>query len=112
MLNSVGFLITDALSKCHDVGMLHWHTFMLNVWLTVDGDKGQGSFKMGFKVVNVQKPNRQSNTVIFKCFEAVDSYLNLVIGLGNLDSLLRSIDGSKWMGKLLKVFFFGDYEFL
>ncbi len=28
------------------------------------------------------------------------------------DSLLISIDGSKWMCKLLKVFFFGDYEFL
>ncbi len=35
-----------------------------------------------------------------------------MIGLGNLYNLLRSIDGSKWMGKLLKVFCFGDYELL
>ncbi len=66
----LGFLITDTLSQCHDARMLHWHPSIPKeeIWLNIGGNKGQGSFKMGFQVVNVEKPNSQSNAVIFRCF--------------------------------------------
>lgn len=36
----------------------------------VGGDKGGGSFKMNFQIVNTLTPNAVNNMCFFSCFEA------------------------------------------
>ena len=35
------------------------------IHIKIGGDHGVGSFKMTFKVANVENPNRKDNTVVF-----------------------------------------------
>ena len=51
------------------------------IWIKLLGDKGGGSFKMCFQIINCEKANSPDNTVIFACFKAPDSYSNLKLVL-------------------------------
>ena len=35
------------------------------VWIKIGGDKGGGSFKMSFQIINVAVPNSVHNTCVF-----------------------------------------------
>ena len=41
--------------------------------MKLGGDKGGGTFKMSFQIVNVPTPNSVHNTCVFCCFAADDS---------------------------------------
>eukprot|EP00731_Ephydatia_muelleri_P019905 Em0012g730a len=47
------------------------------VWIKIGGDKGGGTFKMNFQIVNIATPNSVHNTCVFCCFAAGDSVTNL-----------------------------------
>ena len=52
------------------------------MWIKIgddEGDKGGGSFKMNFQIVNVAAPNSVHNTCVFCCYEASDTVTNLHI---------------------------------
>ena len=63
---------------------LTWHSGSLpedEIWAKLGGDKGGGTFKMNFQIVNVSHPNSPNNTCVFCVFEAPDNPANLRIAL-------------------------------
>ena len=43
------------------------------------GDKGGGTFKMVFQIVNTRTPNSPASTCVFSIFEAPDTVTNLKV---------------------------------
>ena len=60
------------------------------------GDHGQGSFKLGYQIVNVVNPNSARNTIPIVYFEAKDSSYNLELALGTFNVQLKEIAKSVW----------------
>ena len=80
-------------------GRLTWHDGVIpasEVWLKIGGDKGGGSFKMNFQIVNVPAPNSVHNTCVFCCFEAGDTVTNLHIALDRYKDQVAHLQGMKW----------------
>ena len=66
------------------------------IWLKVGGDKGGGSFKMNFQIVNVQSPNSPQNTCVFACYEASDTTTNLHVALDRFQTDVVTLNGMEW----------------
>ena len=60
------------------------------------GDHRQGSFKLGYQIVNVVNPNSARNTVPVVYFEAKDNVYNLELALGTFNVRLKEIARSAW----------------
>ena len=61
---------------------LFWHQGRIpsdEIWLKIGGDKGGGTLKMVFQIVNTKAPNSPVNTCVFCIFEAPDSVTNLKV---------------------------------
>ena len=59
-----------------------WHGDRIpqdEIWIKIGGDKGGGSFKMNYLIVN--RLPMQSTTSVFSCFEARDSVTSLHVSL-------------------------------
>lgn len=82
------------------------------IWIKLLGDKGGGSFKMCFQIMNCEKANSPDNTVIFACFKAPDSYSNLKLVLDYYVDAIDSLDSWLWQEHNIKVFISGDIAFL
>ena len=79
-------------------GTLTWHDGVIpndEVWLKFGGDKGGGSFKLSFQIVNTCHPNSLKNTVVFSCFEAPDSLANLQHVIPDLEQI-ASLQNQSW----------------
>ena len=57
----------------------------MEIHLKIGGDNGGESFKMSFKVANVENINRKDNNVVFSIFEAKD--YSVIIKLGAIKEL-------------------------
>ena len=78
---------------------LTWHNGAIppdEIWVKIGGDKGGGSFKMNFQIVNVAHPNSPANTCIFCIFMAYDSVTNLHIGLDRYSDQITDMQEMKW----------------
>ena len=78
---------------------LTWHKGAIpddEVWLKLGGDKGGGTFKMCFQILNVKSPNSPDNTCVFSLFEAPDSYNNIRIGLGRHIDDIVALQQQTW----------------
>ncbi len=77
---------------------LTWHGILPEeeVWLKIGGDKGGGSFKMNFQVVNVHHPNSPNNTCAFCVFEAPDTPANLLIALQRYREQVNQLQTKLW----------------
>ncbi len=75
-----------------------WHDGIpaTEVWLKIGGDKGGGTFKMNFQIVNLPTPNSPQNTCVFNIFEAGDSTTNLHVALERHAHDIEALDGMKW----------------
>ena len=75
-----------------------WHTGIpeTEIWLKIGGDKGGGSFKMNFQIVNVESPISPQNTCVFACFEAADTMTNLHVGLDRFKADIELLNGMQW----------------
>ena len=76
-----------------------WHGGAIpgdEVWLKLGGDKGGGSFKSCFQILNIPSPNAPENTCIFSIFEAPDTYTNIHIGLGCYIDTISELQGHTW----------------
>ena len=83
----------------HSTGRLTWHNGVIpasEIWIKLGGDKGDGTFKMNFQIVNVAAPNSVNNTCVFCCFEADDSYTNLHIALERYKEQVEHLQGMTW----------------
>ena len=79
------------------VGRLIWHNAIIpqdEIWVKIGGDKGGGSFKMNFQIVNTPTPNAIHNTCVFSCFEAGDSLTNLHISLDRYKDDVEYLQGT------------------
>ena len=90
----------------HRAGRLTWHDVIPSdeVWIKLGGDKGGGSFKMSFQIVNVPSPNSPQNTCVFCCFEADDNITNLHVALDRYQDQVAELQTIKWrlvLNKLL-----------
>ena len=79
------------------------------IYIKIGCDKGGGSMKFTFQILNVANPNSKENTVIFNLFEAPDSYTNIKTALDNNLAEINVLDGSQIAGKTCCVFLTGDY---
>ena len=80
------------------------------IWVKIGADKGGGSCKCTFQILNVKNPNAKDNTVIFNLFEAQDTYSNLKSALSNNIEQINQLEGLEIVpGKFCRVFFTGDY---
>ena len=113
MYNLVGHVIhrLDALEKEE---MLAHHTFIPadEIHVKIGGDHGDTSFKFCYQIANVSNPNSKENTVVFSIFEAKDTRPNLKTCLSRFKAQVNMLGRTKWKGKKIRVFMFGDYEFL
>ena len=82
------------------------------IHIKIGGDHGDISFKMSYQIANVANPNRKDNTVVFSIFEGKDSKANLRTCLERFKPQINMLHKVKWRNRSIKVFMFGDYEFL
>lgn len=75
-----------------------WHPGVPSeeVWIKLGGDKGGGSFKMNFQIVNVESPNAPQNTCVFSIFEGGDSTVNLHVALDRFKDDIKTLNGMEW----------------
>ncbi|KAL5473856.1 hypothetical protein EMCRGX_G028418 [Ephydatia muelleri] len=91
--------VVDLLEENQRTGRLTWHDGVIpasEIWLKLGGDKGGGSFKMNFQIVNVAAPNSVHNTCVFCCFEVDDTVTNLHIALDRYKDQVAHLQGMQW----------------
>eukprot|EP00731_Ephydatia_muelleri_P037932 Em0602g1a len=66
------------------------------MWIKLGGDKGGGTFKMNFQIINFAAPNSVNNTCVFCCFETDDRYTNLHIALERYEEQVEHLQGMTW----------------
>ena len=64
--------------------------------MKLGGEKGGGSFKMNFQIVNISAPNSVHATCVFSCFEASDSITNLHVALDRFRDEVTEIRNMTW----------------
>ena len=110
--NLVGHVL-QRLDQLKDLGEIVMHPHMNNeIHIKIGGDHGGGSFKMCYESCNVTAPNSKENTIVFSIFEEKDSQSNLRTCLERFRTQINKLNSIKWQGHSLRVFMFGDYQYL
>lgn len=66
------------------------------LWLKLGGDKGGGSMKMNFQILNIPKPNAVNNTCVFSAYEAPDTKTNLYVALSRYKQQVEELQNLSW----------------
>ena len=87
------------------------------IWLKIGGDKGGSTTKLVAQVCNITNPNSAVTTDILCMYEAVDTYANMEEVFGPYHQQFVDLQTEAHVKvneeeKSLRVFLFGDYEFL
>eukprot|EP00731_Ephydatia_muelleri_P023934 Em0016g205a len=67
--------VVELLEENDRAGRLTWHNGVIpasEIWIKLGGDKGSGTFKMNFQIVNVAAPNSVNNTSLERYKEQVE----------------------------------------
>ena len=107
--------VSKLLDQYEEEGLLSWHGKTIpeeEIWVKIGGDHGGGSFKLMLQVANVHEPNSKSNTVLLMIADWRDSQYNLKRLLMPYKQQVTNLQKSHWKGKQIRVFLFGDYDFL
>lgn len=107
--------VTKLLDSYDRLHRLTWFNDSIpedEVWVKIGGDHGGGSFKVMLQVANLQQANSKHNTNVITLVECKDTPENLRRILGPYKDQLAHLQTMQWRGKRLRLFFFGDYEFL
>eukprot|EP00731_Ephydatia_muelleri_P025532 Em0017g615a len=105
--------VVERLEENDRAGRLTWHNGVIpasEIWIKLGGDKGSGTFKMNFQIVNVAAPNSVNNTCVFCCFEADDSYTNLHIALERYKEQVEHLQGMTWSLDLELAFYHTEVD--
>eukprot|EP00731_Ephydatia_muelleri_P000748 Em0001g748a len=106
-------LILKVVELLEENDRLTWHNGVIpasEIWIKLGGDKGGGTFKMNFQIVNVAAPNSVNNTCVFCCFEADDSYTNLHIALEQYKEQVKHLQGMTWSLDLELAFYHTEVD--
>ncbi len=82
------------------------------IWIKFGADHGQGSFKFCLQVVNVPKPNADTNTVILSAAEAPDHHQNLVKMLGRFSDELDDLGTASYKEKSIHIMGASDIDLI
>ncbi|XP_071945125.1 uncharacterized protein [Antedon mediterranea] len=82
------------------------------VWIKFGGDKGGGSTKFEVQICSLAKPNSINNIIVVLIFDAPDMMFNINRTLPEVAHQVVALNGEKWRNYTLRVFCFGDYEYL
>ena len=107
--------VFDLLDKYEENGDLTWHDGGIpedQIWLKIGGDHGKGSMKLCVEVANLLRPNARDNTHLIAKTDVKDTPENLHEISVYFNPELKDLKRSKWRGKKIIVFLFGDYAFL
>lgn len=104
--------VLNLLDTLDENGILLFLNDSDDIHIKIGGDHGGDSFKMVFQVVNMKNPNSKENSMVFVMFEAKDYRSNLEIALGQYKQQIDELQLMKWKNRSIKVFMFGDYQFL
>lgn len=107
--------IFSILDRRNIQNKLTWHREKIpenEIWVKFGGDHGGGSLKFTMQLGNVIKPNSKFNTIIIGIAKVKDTFNNLQKCMSFLTPQLEELCESEWMGKKIKLFIFGDYDFL
>ncbi|XP_041455390.1 uncharacterized protein LOC121408131 [Lytechinus variegatus] len=108
-------MVFDLLDEYDELKELTWHNGSIpadEVWIKLGGDKGGGTFKMMIQIGNVSRPNSLANTRVVLLYPGSDSTFNLDVALSDFTLQVEELASSTWRGKKIRIFCFGDYEFL
>ena len=114
-VKSLRHYVTHLLDMYYQNGRLTWDTNGIpedEVWIKIGGDHGGGSFKLCLQVLNIASPNATNNTHVILCFTEKDLRTNLDNVLSTYKNQIKQLQLMSWMDKKLRVFVYGDYEFL
>ena len=64
--------------------------------MKLGGDKGGGSVKLNFQIVNVPYPNSVNNTCVFTAFVASDLVTNLHVALDRYKDQVTALQKTQW----------------
>ena len=107
--------VTHLLNEYDRCNKLTWETNGIpedEVWIKIGGDHGGGSFKLCLQVLNISCPNAVKNVHAILCFNAKDMHSNIDKVLSEYKNQIRQLQLMHWKEKKLRIFLFGDYEFL
>ncbi len=113
-VSSLIYAIFERLDRLKALNQLTWHHGKINpneIWVKISGDKGGGTMKCGFQIVNVQKPNNPNNYILFCTFSATDNYYNLNAALSPFAPEVEVLKEVTWEGKRVKPLGTGDCDY-
>ena len=115
-VNNIKELLEGLLDSYSSKGLIVSHQGKIpddEVWVKFGGDHWKESFKLTVQVLNIEKPNVTTNTVVIGLAYVKDSYQNLELIMEKIEPQLHEIANSTgWKNKKTVVFLNGDYEFL
>ena len=112
-VNGLCKLITDTLDTYKKQNLLSpWEDCKNEVWLKFGGDHGGESFKFTMQILNIDKPNTISNTLLILCPDCPDNYSNLTRTIIKLQSDIEEVKKLTWNGHRTRMFPCGDYKYL
>ena len=106
--------ITDLLDKYNEQQLLDFHDVNIpddQIGAKIGGDHGGDSFEPCLQIAHVKSPNSRDNTFMITMFNGKDTAKNLRRALWHYRHQVYKLKKPKWMGKSIKLFLFGDYDF-
>ncbi|XP_072030449.1 uncharacterized protein [Amphiura filiformis] len=82
------------------------------IWIKIGGDKGGGTTKFYYQIVNVSKNNSKFNTTAFCVYAADETVANMHTALDQYVTQISNLQHSEWRGKKIVLWLSGDYEIL
>jgi hypothetical protein len=107
--------VSELLDQYEEKGMLTWHENTIpenEIWVKIGGDHGGDSFKLVLQVANLKNPNSKDNSFLIRIIECKDSADNLSKILVPMKGQVSDLAEMLWKEKKIRVFLFGDYDFL
>ena len=96
-------LVIQHLAHLAERNALTWHERNGNclpkneLWLKFGGDRGGGSFKFCFQVVNRASPNSADHTVVISCLMmASDSLTSMHLAMDPFQAVIEDLNGMQW----------------
>ena len=83
---------------------LKWEDIKDQIWIKLGADKGGGSVKVYYQIMNVDNPNSPQNTTVFCAFEADESSPNLHIALDSFIPEINDLIGSQTQWRYILCF--------
>ena len=114
-VDNIPTFVFNLLEKNAQTDRLTWHEGAIpeeEVWVKIGADHGGGIFKVTMQIANVTNPNSKHNTSILIMAPCKDTHENIKRLLLPYKNQFQKLNDMQWRDKRVRVFVFGDYDFL